>query len=94
MSVSSLEWDGTAPPPSPASECVHPLLNQRGGGGGYGRLRVRGWGSSNSDDWRVPECLSLRRNWVLPHPLPRKRACLPPWTQRGEEQHSPVEEGV
>ncbi len=32
---------------------------------------------------RVPECLSLHRNWV-PHPLPRKRVCLPPWTQRWE----------
>ncbi len=23
-----------------------------------------------------------------PHPLTRKRVCLPPWTQRGEKQHS------
>jgi hypothetical protein len=30
---------------------------------------------------RIPECLSLRRNWV-PCPLPRKRVC-PPWTQIG-----------
>ncbi len=28
-----------------------------------------------------------------PHPLTRKRVCLPPWTQRGEEQHSLVGEG-
>ncbi len=40
----------------------------------------------------VPECLSLRRNWVL-HPLPRKLVCLPPWTQRGE-QHSLAGGGV
>ncbi len=34
--------------------------------------------------------MSLRRNWVLPHSLPRNRACLPPWTQGqgAEEQHS------
>ncbi len=25
-----------------------------------------------------------------PTPSPRKRVCLPPWTQRGEEQHSLV----
>ncbi len=35
---------------------------------------------------RVPELGS-------PHPLPRKRVCLPPWTQRGEEQHSLAGEG-
>ncbi len=29
-----------------------------------------------------------------PHPLPRKRERLPPWTQRGEEQHSFAVEGV
>ncbi len=30
---------------------------------------------------RVPEYLSLRRNWVPT--LPPKLVCLPPWTQRG-----------
>ncbi len=39
---------GTLPPPlSPASL---PLPTELGGG--HTRLRVRGWGSANSDDWR------------------------------------------
>jgi hypothetical protein len=29
------------------------------GGGGHIRLRVRGWGSSNSDDWRKSLALCL-----------------------------------
>jgi hypothetical protein len=29
-----------------------------------------------------------------PHPLPHKLVCLPPRTQRGEEQHSLAGEGV
>ncbi len=29
-----------------------------------------------------------------PNPLPRKRVYLPPWTQRGEEQHTLADEGV
>jgi hypothetical protein len=29
----------------------------------------------------------------FPHPLSRKRVCLPPWTKRGE-QHSLAGEGV
>jgi hypothetical protein len=49
-------WD--PPSPSPASDCV-PLLNQRGGG--QPRLRMRGWGGSNSDDWRKSLALCL---WV------------------------------
>jgi hypothetical protein len=36
-----------SPNPSLASECP-----PRTGGGGHTRLRVRGWGSPNSDDWR------------------------------------------
>ncbi len=32
---------------------------------------------------RVPECLSLRPNWLpLPHPPPASK-CIPPWIQRG-----------
>ncbi len=46
-SVCPLVWIGT--PPSPAVS-VYPPLNQRRGE--YTRLRVRGWGSLNSDDWR------------------------------------------
>ncbi len=29
-----------------------------------------------------------------PHPLPRKRVCLRPWTQRREKQHSLAGEGA
>jgi hypothetical protein len=45
--------------PSSESRLSQPLSRQRvcppphnRGGGGYTRLRVRGWGSPNSDDWR------------------------------------------
>jgi hypothetical protein len=48
---------GTPPPPLPHSECVTPL-NQRGG---HARLRVRGWGSPNSDDGRKNQTLCLLR---------------------------------
>jgi hypothetical protein len=41
-------WD--TPNPSPASECVFPL-DQRVEGG-HTRLRLKGWESLNSDDWR------------------------------------------
>ncbi len=42
---------------------------------------------------RVPECLSLRRNWVtLFTPLHRKRVLLPPGSKWGE-QHSLAGEG-
>jgi hypothetical protein len=46
-------WD--SPNPSLASECAPP---PRTGGGGHTRLRVRGWGSPNSDEWRksLPLC--------------------------------------
>ncbi len=39
--------------PSLASECApSPSTQMGGGGGGHTRLRDRGWGSPNSDDWR------------------------------------------
>jgi hypothetical protein len=35
-------------------------------------------GSSRISIHKVPECLSLRRNWVgSHHPLPRERVCFP-----------------
>ncbi len=40
-------WD--SPTPSLASECA-PSPEQKGGG--HTRLRVSGWGSPNSDDWK------------------------------------------
>jgi hypothetical protein len=48
-SVCSIVGIGTLPPPlSPASVPLPPEPK----GGGHTRLRVRGWGSPNSDDWR------------------------------------------
>jgi hypothetical protein len=40
-------WD--SPDPSPVSECAFPPGPK---GGGAHCLRLKGWGSSNSDDWR------------------------------------------
>ncbi len=46
--MSPRRWD--SPTPSPASEFAPPPPgNQKGGG--HTRMRVRGWGSPNSDDW-------------------------------------------
>jgi hypothetical protein len=56
-SVCPLAGIGTLPTPfSPASV---PLPPQPGGGGTLDRLRVRGWGSSNSDDLRKSLALCL-----------------------------------
>ncbi len=46
----SPRWNWDSPIPSLASECA-PLPGTKGGGG-HTRLRVRGWGKPNSDDWR------------------------------------------
>ncbi len=43
------------PPLSLASECAPPP----GTKGGHTRLRVRGWGSPNSNDWRKSLALCL-----------------------------------
>ncbi len=48
-------WD-SPPPLSPASVPL-PLEPKRGGG--HTRLRVRGWGSPNADDWRNSLALCL-----------------------------------
>ncbi len=48
-------WD--SPNPSLDSECSPPP--RTGGGGGHTRLRVRVWGSPNSDDWRKSLALGL-----------------------------------
>ncbi len=45
------------PTPSPASECVPPPPQPKEGE--HTRLRVRGWGSPNSDDWRKSLALYL-----------------------------------
>jgi hypothetical protein len=46
-----------SPNPSITSECSPPP--RTGGGGGHTRLRVRDWGSPNSDDWRKSLALFL-----------------------------------
>ncbi len=46
---------GLSQPLSRQRVCPSP----RTGGGGHTRLRVRGWGSSNSDDWRKSLVLCL-----------------------------------
>jgi hypothetical protein len=54
-SVCPLVGIGTLPTPlSPASVPLPPEP-----GGGHTRLRVRGWGSPNSDDWRKSLALCL-----------------------------------
>ncbi len=54
----SLVGIGTPPPPlSPASVPLDP--NKRGKGTPATRLRARGWGSPNSDDWRKSLALRL-----------------------------------
>jgi hypothetical protein len=45
-------WD--SPTPCLASYCAPPPGTKRGGGW-HSRLRVRGWGSPNSEDWRKAE---------------------------------------
>jgi hypothetical protein len=47
-----------APNPSLACECAPPSRTGRG----HTRLRVRGWGSPNSDDWRKSLALCLLRD--------------------------------
>ncbi len=48
-------WD--SPTPLTASECALPPGPK--GGGGHTRLRLNGWGSPNSYDWRKSLALCL-----------------------------------
>ncbi len=50
----SRNWDSSTP--SSVSDCAPPPGSK---GGGHTRLRVRGWGSPNSDDWRKSSALCL-----------------------------------
>ncbi len=88
-SVCPLVGIGTLPPPpSPASACAPPPGTK--GWGGHTRLRVRGWGSPNSDDWRKSLALCLLCGVYPPcgrgRPQParwRERAPLPGRPGRG-----------
>jgi hypothetical protein len=50
-SVCPLVGIGTPPNPLPQASVPSPL-GPTGGGWGHTRLRVKGWGSPNSNDWR------------------------------------------
>jgi hypothetical protein len=54
------------PHPLSRSECVSPLIQRRGE---HTRLRVRGWGSLNSDDWRKSLALCLHFSCAQPNRL-------------------------
>ncbi len=60
QSVCPLVGVGTFPPPFPLANVPLPPEPK---GEGHTRLRVRGWGSPNSDDWRKGLALCLL--WVL-----------------------------
>ncbi len=45
----SLRWNWDSPTPLAASECALPPGSK---GGGHTRLRLKGWGSPNSNEWR------------------------------------------
>ncbi len=57
-------WDSSNP--SLASECAPPPRT----GGGPTRLRVRGWGSPSSDDWRKSLALCCEADTWFPSPAP------------------------
>ncbi len=71
-------WD--SPNSSPASECAPPLPDQRVGG--RTRLRLRGWGSPNSDDWRKSLALCLLCGWFSSSLLCSVVANIPPMSPR------------
>jgi hypothetical protein len=56
-SVCPLVGIGTLPPPLSLASVPFPRAQR--GGGGHSRLRVRGWGSPCSDDWRKALALCL-----------------------------------
>ncbi len=53
----SLCRNWNSPNPSPACECALPPEPK--GGGGHTRLRLKGWGIPNSDDWRKSLAICL-----------------------------------
>ncbi len=59
-------WD--SPTPSLVSECASPPGIK---GGGHTRMRVRGWGSPNFNDWRksLALCLLCAPPPPSPHPF-------------------------
>jgi hypothetical protein len=90
--------------PSSELELSQPLSRQRvcpspqnRGGGGHTRLRVRGWGSPNSDDWRKSLALCLLcgvyNGWlsaclVSGRTQSRPLRCVPPPQEAEQPVHS------
>ncbi len=66
---------------SPDHQCLHNLQSS---------VRIKGFGK-NHRVYRVPEFLAGALNW-RPHPLHRKRVCLPPRIQV-EGEHTRLREG-
>jgi hypothetical protein len=62
--VPSSEFGLSQPLSHNTSECAPPP--RTGGGEGAHRLRVRGWGSPNSDDWRKSLALCLLCGNIVP----------------------------
>ncbi len=62
-SVCPLVGIGTLPPP--LSSASVPLPPEPKGGGGHTCVRVRGWGSPNSNDWRKSLALCLLCGYAL-----------------------------
>jgi hypothetical protein len=54
-----------SPTPSLVIECAPPS-GTKGGGGEHTRLRVKGWGSPNADDWRKSLALCLLCGATIP----------------------------
>jgi hypothetical protein len=80
-----------SPTPSLASECApHPGTN----GGGDTRLRVRGWGSPNSDDWRKSLALCLLCDPDLENvaskKTPLKQPCCRGWRRSPRLENLPT----
>ncbi len=72
-------WD--SPNPSLACECAPP---PRTGGGGHICLRVRGWGSSNSDDLRKSLALCILFDGPPP-PTKGKAKAISEWSSTCKE---------
>ncbi len=70
----SPRWNWDSPTPPLASECAPPPGTK---GEGATRLRVRGWGSPNSDDWRKSLALCLLYGFIL-HLFPSTTRVLGP----------------
>ncbi len=83
--VPSSELGLSHPPFSPASVPLPPEPK----GGGHTRLRVRGWGSPNSDDWRKSLAFSL-----LCASNPFSGSTLPPYPVRKSTLYASIRYSV